>query len=236
MIQEKALTLILAMPKKIIPKMNPITGIRSPIPENLLLKGLKSCPEQTYIRNIFKQFAQEDLEKSRQDLEKNQNIEPIKKNVQKWIARFDAQSRLFDYVDKGVMQTFHGLYGKILIAEKNYEGALAAFKKAWSIDPCDPDICIALADISFTMADFDSGLGYLKEAVDLDKNYAVYWYNIGKNLFEQNDFSGALIAYENYFKALPENHGVLKEIGNCYQALGQLEAAREAYLQFKKNN
>ncbi|MGD9824483.1 MAG: 6-hydroxymethylpterin diphosphokinase MptE-like protein [Desulfobacter sp.] len=212
----------LAMPNKI-----PLTGIRPYFTEKLLLNGLKSCPDHTGIRNIFRQFSQEDLEKSRQDLE------PVKNIVEKWIARFDAESRLFDYLDKGVIQTFYGLYGKNLIAEKNFEGALAAFKKAWSIDPCDPDICIVLADLSFTMADFDSGLGYLKEAVDLDKEYAVYWYNIGKNLFDQNDFNGAVIAYENYFKALPENYGVLKEIGDCYQALGQLEAAREAYLQFK---
>ena len=219
--------------KLAIPNKIPLTGIRPYFTEKLLLQGLKSCPNHTGIKNIFRQFAQEDLEKSRQDLKIKQNLEPVKNIVEKWIARFDAESRLFDYLGKDVIQTFYGLYGKILIAEKNFEGALAAFKKAWSIDPCDPDICIALADLSFTMADFDSGLEYLKEAVNLDKNYAVYWYNIGKNLFDQNDFSGAVIAYENYFKALPENHGVLKEIGDCYQALGQLEAAREAYLQFK---
>jgi len=124
-------------------------------------------------------------------------------------------------------------YGKNLLNAKKYQDALEHFHQELSIIPDNPDTYITLVDVYFVLEDFDSGLKYLKAAVDLDKKYAVYWYNMGKNLFAQNDFNGAVIAYENYFKALPENHAVLKEIGDCYQALGQLEAAREAYQQLK---
>ena len=44
----------------------------------------------------------------------------------------------------------------------------------------------------------------------------------------------AIAAYEQCFMALPERLGLLKKIGDCYLALGQMEAAREAYLQLKE--
>jgi hypothetical protein len=218
-----------------ISKNSTLTGHRSPVVENLLLKGLKCCPDHARITDTFQQFIKEDLEKAGQGLEKDQDQRQIKRSLQKWIDRFEAQNGLFDFLDKSLISDCYGFYGKILINEKKFQGAIDSFKKARAVNPQDPDICIALVDVCFTVSDFDAGLIYLKEAVTLDKQYAVYWYNIGKNLFAQNDFSGAVVAYENYFNALPENYGVLKEIGDCYQALGQLEAAREAYQQFKKH-
>lgn len=125
-------------------------------------------------------------------------------------------------------------YGKNLLNEKKYQDALDHFHHEIAIFPPHPDGYITLADIYFALEDFDSGLHYLKAAVDLDKKYAVYWYNMGKNLQAQKDYNGAILAYEQYFIALPENISVLKEMGDCYTELGNLEAAREAYQQFEK--
>jgi Tfp pilus assembly protein PilF len=127
-------------------------------------------------------------------------------------------------------------FGKNLLDAKNYQAALAHFHQELSIIPDNPDTYITLADIYFALEDFDSGLKYLKTAVDLDKKYAVYWHNMGKNLQAQKDYNGAILAYEQYFIALPENISVLKEMGDCYTELGNLEAAREAYQQFKKRH
>ncbi|MCK5349054.1 MAG: tetratricopeptide repeat protein, partial [Desulfobacula sp.] len=93
-----------------------------------------------------------------------------------------------------------------------------------------------IADIYFATMEFDSGLKYLKTAVSLDKKYAVYWYNMGKNLQSQRDYDGAILAYEQYFIALPEKNIALKEIGDCHTKLGNHEAAQEAYQQFEKLN
>jgi Tfp pilus assembly protein PilF len=125
-------------------------------------------------------------------------------------------------------------FGKNLLSEKKYQAALDHFHQALSLIHDDPDTYITLADIYFALEDFDSGLKYLKAAVDLDKKYAVYWYNMGKNLQSQKDYNGAILAYEQYFIALPENISVLKEIGDCHTKLGNIEAALESYKQFKK--
>ena len=43
----------------------------------------------------------------------------------------------------------------------------------------------------------------------------------------------AVSAYEQCFMALPENIALLKKMGDCYLAMGQMEAAKEAYEQLK---
>ena len=43
----------------------------------------------------------------------------------------------------------------------------------------------------------------------------------------------AVSAYEQCFMALPENIALLKKMGDCYMAMGQPEAAKEAYEQLK---
>ncbi len=133
-----------------------------------------------------------------------------------------------------VMKNEFKLFGKNLLNEKNYTDALRHFHQALSVMPDDTDIYITLADIYFALEDFDSGLKYLKKAVSIDKKYAVYWYNMGKNLQSQQDYNGAILAYEHYFIALPEKLTTLKDIGDCHTKLGNMEAAQEAYIQFKK--
>jgi tetratricopeptide (TPR) repeat protein len=56
---------------------------------------------------------------------------------------------------------------------------------------------------------------------------------MGDNLHRNGQSDAAIAAYEQCFIALPEHLGLLKKIGDCYLALGQMEAAREAYLQLK---
>jgi hypothetical protein len=125
-------------------------------------------------------------------------------------------------------------YGKNLLNEKKYQDALDHFHQEIAIFPHHPDTYITLADVYFALEDFDSGLKHLKAAVDLDKKYAVYWYNMGKNLQAQEDYNGAILAYEQYFIALPEKIAVLKDIGDCYTRMGNLEAAHESYQQLKR--
>ncbi len=198
------------------------------IVERLLLKGLKCCPGHLAIMDEFIKLAEDDLKKIKMKPDSNKTL------LKKWIDCIARESEVIGCLKKDMIMDFYLFYGKLLVDEKNYHDALEHYQKARSILPDNPDIEIALADIHFAIEDFDSGLQYLKTAVSLDKQYAVYWYNMGKNLELQNDFNGAILAYEQYFIALPENISVLKEIGDCHKKLGNFEAAREALEQFKK--
>lgn len=209
--------------------LNPIAGF-------LLLKGLKCRPDHTAIKNEFRRFAEDDLAMIKQSLEEKKEIksEFNKSILGKWINFIDREEGILGCLKKDIVHSFYLFYGKILVDEKKYQNALNHYQKALSIMPDNPDIYISLADICFAVEDFDSGLQYLKTAVNLDKKYAIYWHNMGKNLQAQNDFNGAILAYEQYFLALPENITVLKDIGDCHKRLGNLEAAHESYRQLKK--
>jgi len=45
--------------------------------------------------------------------------------------------------------------------------------------------------------------------------------------------TSTILAFEQYFIALPENISALKDIGDCHTKLGNIEAACEAYQQYK---
>ncbi len=208
----------------------------SSIVEMLLLKGLKCCPGHAAIKNKFRQSATNDLVKIEQSLnEKNDTgFDVCKKNLEKWITLIGQEDVIVDCLKKETICSFYLSYGKMLVDKSKYEDALNHYQKALSILPDVPDVYIALADIYFAVEAFDSGLQFLTKAVDLDKQYAVYWYNMGKNLQSQDDYNGAILAYEQYFTALPEDIAVLKDIGDCYIKLGNLQAAQEAYQQLKR--
>lgn len=210
----------------------------SSIVEMLLLKGLKCCPDHAGIKNEFRQSAENDLVKIEQSLKENSDpdFNVCKKNLNKWIALIGQEDLIVDCLKKETICSFYLLYGKMLVDASKYQEALSHYQKALSILPDLPDVYIALADIYFAIEEFDSGLLFLTKAVDLDKQYAAYWYNMGKNLQSQDDYNGAVLAYEQYFIALPEKIGVLKEIGDCHVKLGNLEAAQKAYQQLKNLN
>lgn len=205
----------------------------SSIVKFLLLKGLKCYPGHISISNKFREIAENDLVKNEQDFGEN-NLDACEESLKDWIDLIDTEAQIRTCLKKETINRFYLLYGKILVDREMYSDALNHYQKALSVMPRNPDIYIALADINFAVQDFDSGLKYLTTAVSLDRQYAVYWYNMGKNLQSQNDYNGALLAYEQYFIAAPENISVLKDIGDCHTKLGKLEAAHEAYQQFKK--
>ncbi|MCF6246332.1 MAG: DUF115 domain-containing protein [Desulfobacula sp.] len=205
-----------------------LTGFGDAIVEMLYLKGLKCCPGHEIIKNRFEQFAVSDLKKL------EQNTDPDKKMLKKWTNLIYNESQILGCMTKDAINKFYLSYGKILIDEKNFQEALGNYQKGLSVLPVNPDFHIALADIYFSMKDFPSGIQYLKTAVNLDNRYAVYWYNMGKNLQVQKDYNAAILAFEQYFIAKPENNAVLKDIGDCHTKLGNIDAASEAYQQFEK--
>jgi tetratricopeptide (TPR) repeat protein len=91
-----------------------------------------------------------------------------------------------------------------------------------------------MADVLFMQEDYSAGIEYLVKAVELDRRFAHYWGNMGDKLAGSQQVQEAIAAYEQCFLALPERIDLLKKIGDCHMAAGNLAAAREAYAQLKK--
>nr|NJM04382.1 DUF115 domain-containing protein [Desulfobacula sp.] len=204
-----------------------LAGFGHTVVELLLLKGLKCYPLHTEIRERLNELAEADLRKATMNPALDGNL------LRKWTDLVYSDKEVKDGFKKNTINSLYLSLGKLLVDAKKYQDALVVYQKALSIIPDIPDIHIALADIYFALEEFDSGIRHLRKAVSLDKQYAVYWNNMGKNLQSQKDYSGAILAFEQYFIALPENISALKDIGDCHTKLGNIEAAREAYQQFK---
>jgi tetratricopeptide (TPR) repeat protein len=95
--------------------------------------------------------------------------------------------------------------------------------------PQDARIQVAIFEAAFNLSNIDIATAALTNAVSLDRSLARHWEELGDLFLSSQQAGNALAAYEQCFTAQPEWFHLLKKMGNCYLAMDQLEAAREAF-------
>lgn len=85
------------------------------------------------------------------------------------------------------------------------------------------------ARVFFETGRFDKGVRFLRDAVLLDGNVATLWEELGDLLMSLNNYEGAIPAFEQYLMVFKDSVEGFKKLGDCYSALGRLEAAKAAY-------
>lgn len=212
------------------------SGGYSNVVRYLLVKGLKCYSDHGKLKKELQQAAENNLQRIRMNMEARDEgkSEESRALLENWIGIVDKEKEARNCLEKGVVVQFYKLYGNILSEEKEYRKALDHYRKALAVLPETPDLYLCVANTCLSLGDFDSGVKFLKIAVDLDKGYGVYWNNMGDNLQLQEDYNGAIMAYEHYFLALPDQIEALKKIGDCYAKLGNVDVASEAYQQFER--
>lgn len=197
----------------------------------MLMKGVWYMPDNGGIRLEIQQLVDEDLNGFQIALEKG--LDPGSENAS-WIMAWkdnlekgmglektlgaDRTARIFQYC---------GMY---LTAAKDYLPALELMEKAHAIAPGNAEILIQICDLCLAQNLFDRGLSALHRAVAIDRQMGQYWENLGDNLAQSRDFANAARAYENCFKALPENTGVGMKLADTLRQLGEKDRA-DAVLQ-----
>lgn len=197
----------------------------------LLKKGLKICPGHEALSSELTYYLKNDLDLFEKQID--QNLQTDADSVTAWYDEFIQNPVLFAKMSSGLMGRLHKDMGKLSARKKDYGQAIECFRKALEFLPQDMSLHSDLIDTYFLVQDFHSGISALNAAVNLDKNLAAYWDTIGDSLRHSNQFDDALIAYENCFTHLPEKIELLKKIGDCYFEIGELEAAKTAYEQYK---
>ncbi len=76
---------------------------------------------------------------------------------------------------------------------------------------------------------FDMALELLDRLVACNAGCGTIWEEIGDMLVDSEDYEGALIAYEKCINALPERYETFQKVGETYQRMGNLEAAKFAF-------
>jgi len=199
----------------------------------LLIKGLRYAPKHAGIGNHLVVLCDQALNAIKQAPEPK-NAGKAMEVIDGWLADLAASQRLAEILGPERIAQFHRARGIILAEKTNYSEAIEAFNNALRLTPDDPTLHINLTDMYFALGQYPQGITHLDKAVSLDSAYVVYWEGIGDSLAEAAQHEDALAAYEKCFTILPERVHLLKKIGDCYMATGQLEAAREAYLHLKE--
>lgn len=199
----------------------------------MLSKGLRFCPSHSQLLKEIQEFAAADL------TEIQTAATPLAPEADAIIStwRDDLHSQPFLEHALAPKQTamflrYFGDHSRLV--EKDFAVALSYYNKTLTFYNEAPDLLITMTDTLFSIGNFEEGLQHLNKAIALDKNYASYLENIGDNLYSSGQNSEAIWAYEKCFLVLPENIGLLKKMGQCYLAMGQHDAAKEALLQLKK--
>lgn len=146
-----------------------------------------------------------------------------------WHANLHSNPNLAALFTSKQAAAIHFSQGQFLFGQEDFSGALAGYQEAAALTPEDALIQVAIFEAAFNLGRFDLGTTALTRAVDLDHSLAGHWEELGDLLLTSQQPADALAAYEQCFATQPEQFHLLKKIGDCYLALDQLEAAREAY-------
>ncbi len=198
----------------------------------LLAKGLRYAPGHGGISRQLVALSDQALSEIKKCQEEKTTNKTVKM-IDAWLADLAANDRLASVIGPDRIARFHRARGIILAEANDYPLAIEAFNNALCLTPDDPALHINLTDMYFALGQYPQGIAHLDKAVSLDSAYVVYWEAIGDSLAEAAQHEEALTAYEKCFTTLPERVHLLKKIGDCYMATGQLEAAKEAYLLLK---
>ena len=88
--------------------------------------------------------------------------------------------------------------------------------------------------MSIEAEQYDTAISSLVQAVSLDVRSAFYWESIGDKLYKEQAYTDALTAYETCSTHLPEKYEILQKIAECYFALGEMNASKESFRQYRE--
>jgi tetratricopeptide (TPR) repeat protein len=148
-------------------------------------------------------------------------------NQAKWTeAISDAQQGAFLNPKSVAVQL---AVGRIFEAAGNYDQAVAAFKRAYEIDPGYAPASLALIKVQERKGDVDGALAAAQKLVASTPKSGEAQFLVGKLLLRKNDFAGALqylAAAETLSPGLAEAHAYA---GTAYQYTGRTPEALAAY-------
>ncbi len=199
--------------------------------KKLLFRGITHCPDHKKIRNELGLLARKDQKAIQEKLDSGE-LDKAKTIISEWLDALGKNANLPHCLGPE-SAAFYLQNGHMLCLEKRYEEAEKNFQKALLLTPDNPEIHMACVNLCFIKNDFAGGVASLHKAIDLDSKYAIFWQNIGESLLQAGQYNEALYSYEQAFLAFPDKIELLKKIGDCYLAGGQLDAAKEAYQQVK---
>jgi len=124
------------------------------------------------------------------------------------------------------------LKADIEIGQKKYTDAIATLKQAIAQTPNDAQLHGGLGRVYMETRDFPGAERELKAALQLDRNNLVYWKDLSSVFYLAGNYQAALAALDVVAKAETPGAGAWFIRALCYDKLGEVQAALDAYRKF----
>jgi len=124
------------------------------------------------------------------------------------------------------------LKADIEIGQKKYPESIATLKQAITLEPHDPQLHGGLGRIYMQTRDFADAERELKTAIQLDRNNPAYWKDLSANYYLAGNYQATLAVLDVIEKAETPGPGAWFIRALCYDKLGQVQAALDAYRKF----
>jgi Flp pilus assembly protein TadD len=149
-------------------------------------------------------------------------------------GQYDAALAEIDKTGNGEESSLERLKLKadIQIAQKKYPEAVATLKQAITLSPNDEQLHGGLGRIYMETRDFPSAEHELKAALQLDRNNLVYWKDLSSTYYLAGNYQATLATLDIIAKAETPGAGPWFIRALCYDKLGQVQAALDAYWKF----
>jgi len=124
------------------------------------------------------------------------------------------------------------LKADIEVGQKKYEDAVATLRQAVALAPNDAQLHGGLGRVYMETRDFPNAERELKAALQIDRNNLVYWKDLSSAFYLAGNYPNALAALDVIAKAETLGAGAWFIRALCYDKLGDVQAALDAYRKF----
>ena len=124
------------------------------------------------------------------------------------------------------------LKADIQIGQKKYPEAIATLKQAIALVPNDAQLHGGLGRIYIQTRDFPAAERELKSALQVDRNNVVYWKDLSTTYYLAGNYQATLATLDIIAKVETPGAGPWFIRALCYDKLGQVQAALDAYRKF----
>jgi Flp pilus assembly protein TadD len=124
------------------------------------------------------------------------------------------------------------LKADIEIGQKKLPQAIATLQQAIALAPTDGQLHGGLGRIYLQTRDFSSAERELKAALQIDRNNLVYWKDLSSTYYLAGNYQATLAVLEVIAKVETPGAGPWFIRALCYDKLGQVQAALDAYRKF----
>jgi tetratricopeptide (TPR) repeat protein len=106
--------------------------------------------------------------------------------------------------------------GALYSKDKEYDKAIAEYKKVAKMRPNDGQCRVTIGDIYFKKKEYEEAIKWLKKALAIDWKLVNAHHRLGEIYFAQGKFDKSAKAFEEIVKIDPKNINVRRDLGAAY--------------------